>query len=57
MTGVQTCALPIYDIGQAAMRLLIGHIEEEVDQEEFETKIFTPELVERESSQLGQSFK
>jgi len=46
-----------YDIGQAAMRLLIGHIEEEVDQEEFETKIFTPELVERESSQLGQSFK
>jgi len=46
-----------YDIGQAAMRLLIGHIEEEVDQEEFETKIFTPELVERESSQLGQSYK
>ncbi len=42
-----------YDIGQAAMRLLIGHIENTVEDEEYETKIFTPELVERSSSQLG----
>lgn len=42
-----------YDIGQAAMRLLIGHIEETVLDDEFETKIFTPELVERTSSQYG----
>ncbi|TRX71584.1 LacI family DNA-binding transcriptional regulator [Carboxylicivirga sp. M1479] len=42
-----------YDIGQAAMRLLIGHIENTVENEEFETKIFTPELVERMSSNLG----
>jgi len=46
-----------YDIGQAAMRLLIGHIEENVEEEEFETKIFTPELVERSSSQLGQDMR
>ena len=43
-----------YDIGQAAMNLLIGHIEDTAPEDEFETKIFTPELVERTSSQLGQ---
>lgn len=43
-----------YDIGRAAMQLLIGHIENTSSVEEFETKIFTPELVERKSSQLGQ---
>ncbi len=42
-----------YIIGQAAMNLLIGHIEETAIEGEFETKIFTPELVERTSSQLG----
>ncbi len=46
-----------YDIGQAAMRLLIGHIEDKATEEEFETKIFTPELVERTSSQLGKDFR
>ncbi|WP_430812093.1 MULTISPECIES: LacI family DNA-binding transcriptional regulator [unclassified Carboxylicivirga] len=42
-----------YDIGQAAMQLLIGHIENTSQNDEYETKIFTPELVERSSSQLG----
>ncbi len=42
-----------YDIGQAAMRLLIGHIEDSVNEDEYKTKVFTPELVERSSSQLG----
>jgi len=46
-----------YDIGQAAMRLLIGHIENSVEDEEFETKIFTPELVERTSSLLGHDIR
>ncbi|TAJ14108.1 LacI family transcriptional regulator [Marinilabiliaceae bacterium JC017] len=39
-----------YDIGQEAMRMLFRHIEGTHPTDEFETKIFTPELRPRESS-------